>query len=201
MPERLRRAVALTAISLVALALLTPLAARSSRPEPPQSDSLLAAVEGSATGIPRSLLDISQRTTIVTIPSPPGPRAIGAEVLVAPALPTPAAVPMEATLVTVATPRPAPRAAAPVTGGTVDGSVWDRLAQCESGGNWAINTGNGYYGGLQFDYGTWHAYGGGAYAQYAHQATREQQIAIAEKLHAARGFQPWPACRAKLGLP
>ncbi len=109
-----------------------------------------------------------------------------------------------ATIPTIATPRPAPRAvaAAPAPGGgAVDGSVWDRLAQCESGGNWSINTGNGYYGGLQFSVGTWQGSGGGQYAEYPHQATREQQIAVAERLHAARGFQPWPACRAKLGLP
>ena len=80
-------------------------------------------------------------------------------------------------------------------------SVWDDLARCESGGNWAINTGNGYYGGLQFSYATWHAYGGGEFAEYPHHATREEQIAVAERLHAVRGFQPWPSCRVKLGLP
>ena len=78
---------------------------------------------------------------------------------------------------------------------------WDAVAQCESGGNWAINTGNGYYGGLQFSYDTWHGYDGGEFAEYPHEATREEQIAVAERLHAARGFQPWPACRLKLGLP
>jgi len=83
-----------------------------------------------------------------------------------------------------------------------DGEVWDRLAQCESGGNWAINTGNGYYGGLQFDRGTWVAYGGDDYAAYPHQATREQQIAIATKLRDDRGgYGAWPACARKLGLP
>ena len=80
-------------------------------------------------------------------------------------------------------------------------TVWDALARCESGGNWAINTGNGYYGGLQFSVGTWQGNGGSAYAQYPHQATRAEQIAVAERLRAARGYAPWPACRAKLGLP
>lgn len=80
------------------------------------------------------------------------------------------------------------------------GSTWDRLAQCESGGNWAINTGNGYYGGLQFNQGTWASNGGTAYAPSAHLATREQQISIAERVAAGRGFAPWPACAAKLGL-
>jgi uncharacterized protein YabE (DUF348 family) len=77
------------------------------------------------------------------------------------------------------------------------GSVWDRLAQCESGGNWSINTGNGYYGGLQFSLSTWRAYGGSG---YPHQNSRAQQIAIAQKLQAAAGWGQWPACSRKLGL-
>ncbi len=88
-------------------------------------------------------------------------------------------------------------AAAPAVSG---GSVWDSLAQCESGGNWSINTGNGYYGGLQFVPSTWLAYGGGAYAALPSQASREQQIAVAERLRASSGFGSWPACSAKLGL-
>ena len=83
-----------------------------------------------------------------------------------------------------------------------DGDVWDRLAHCESTGNWAINTGNGYYGGLQFSKSTWDSNGGQQYAEYPHQATREQQIAIATKLRdAAGGYGPWPHCSSKLGLP
>ena len=79
------------------------------------------------------------------------------------------------------------------------GTVWDALAQCESGGNWAINTGNGYYGGLQFNLGTWQAYGGSGLPS---QASRETQIAIATKLRdASGGYGAWPACSAKLGLP
>ncbi len=78
-------------------------------------------------------------------------------------------------------------------------TVWDRLAQCESGGNWAINTGNGYYGGLQFSLGTWQAYGGTGLPS---QASRETQIAIATKLRdASGGYGAWPACAASLGLP
>lgn len=79
-------------------------------------------------------------------------------------------------------------------------SDWDRLAQCESGGNWSINTGNGYQGGLQFSPSTWAAYGGTQYAPTANQATREQQIAIAEKTLAGQGWGAWPACSSKLGL-
>ncbi len=79
-------------------------------------------------------------------------------------------------------------------------SDWDRLAQCEAGGNWQINTGNGYYGGLQFNAGTWRAYGGNEFAPLPHQATREQQIAVAERTLAKQGWGAWPACSARLGL-
>lgn len=79
-------------------------------------------------------------------------------------------------------------------------SDWDRLAGCEAGGNWHINTGNGYYGGLQFSYGTWQAYGGTEFAPTADQATREQQIIVAERTLAQQGWGAWPACSASLGL-
>lgn len=80
------------------------------------------------------------------------------------------------------------------------GDTWDRLAQCESTGDWSINSGNGYYGGVQFSSGTWKAFGGGAYASRADLASREQQIATAEKVLAAQGWGAWPACSRKLGL-
>jgi uncharacterized protein YabE (DUF348 family) len=78
------------------------------------------------------------------------------------------------------------------------GLDWDAVAACESGGNWHINTGNGFYGGLQFDYGTWLSNGGGAYAPRADLASREQQIAIATKVYNARGSSPWPVCGQNL---
>jgi len=87
-----------------------------------------------------------------------------------------------------------------VASGLADSSVWDALAQCESGGNWAINTGNGLYGGLQLDRGAWLSNGGAAYAPLPSAATRQQQILIAEKLRADRGFSPWSSCARKLGL-
>ncbi|GAB3254662.1 resuscitation-promoting factor [Alteromonas gracilis] len=78
-------------------------------------------------------------------------------------------------------------------------TVWDQLAQCESGGNWAINTGNGYYGGLQFNIDTWRAYGG---TGYPHENSRESQIAVATRLRdATGGYGSWPSCSSKLGLP
>ncbi|MDX3521191.1 transglycosylase family protein [Streptomyces scabiei] len=73
-------------------------------------------------------------------------------------------------------------------------SEWDAVAQCESGGNWSINTGNGYYGGLQFSASTWAAYGGTQYASTANQASKAQQIAIAEKVLAGQGKGAWPVC-------
>ena len=71
---------------------------------------------------------------------------------------------------------------------------WDAVAQCESGGNWSINTGNGYYGGLQFSASTWAAYGGTQYAAQANQASKSQQIAVAEKVLASQGKGAWPVC-------
>lgn len=73
-------------------------------------------------------------------------------------------------------------------------SEWDAVAQCESGGNWSINTGNGYYGGLQFASSTWAAYGGTQYAAQANQASKSQQIAVAEKVLASQGKGAWPVC-------
>ncbi|WP_329119736.1 transglycosylase family protein [Streptomyces sp. NBC_01353] len=73
-------------------------------------------------------------------------------------------------------------------------SEWDTVAQCESGGNWSINTGNGYYGGLQFSASTWASYGGTAFAATADQASKSQQIQIAEKVLAGQGKGAWPSC-------
>jgi hypothetical protein len=84
-------------------------------------------------------------------------------------------------------------------GGT-SGSVWDALAQCESGGNWSINTGNGYYGGLQFSLSTWQYYGGGQFNYWPHLASREQQIIVGERTLAGQGWGAWPYCSSKLGL-
>ena len=97
--------------------------------------------------------------------------------------------------------------AAPVAGlvtatsaSAADTSTWEAVAQCESTGNWSINTGNGYYGGLQFSASTWAAYGGTAYASSADQATEGQQIAVAEKVLASQGPGAWPVCGPQAGL-
>lgn len=90
-----------------------------------------------------------------------------------------------------------PKPSVPASGRT---STWDSIAHCEATGNWAINTGNGFYGGLQFTQQTWAGFGGTEYAPRADMATREQQIAVAEKVQAAQGWGAWPACTSKLGL-
>ena len=87
-----------------------------------------------------------------------------------------------------------------VAGPAQAASVWDSVASCESGGNWAINTGNGYFGGLQFTQSTWVAYGGARYASRADQASREEQIAIAQRVLAWQGPGAWPVCSRKAGL-
>lgn len=94
---------------------------------------------------------------------------------------------------------PAPEPSSPAPNFAGGSSVWDQLAQCESGGNWSINTGNGYYGGLQFNLQTWRAYGGSG---YPHENSREAQIAVAERLrNATGGYGSWPSCSSQLGLP
>jgi hypothetical protein len=195
----LRRILLLAALSVSGIALLAPLAARSALPTMPAdlADRLLPAAASPATGADRSLLSVRGDGSAFLPPAT-------AEAIEVDALPTPASVTMGAAIRTIATPPPPPAAptAAPRRSVTYSGdSVWDDLARCESGGNWSINTGNGYYGGLQFSYGTWHDFGGGEFADYPHQATREEQIVVAERLRAVRGYQPWPACRTKLGLP
>jgi uncharacterized protein YabE (DUF348 family) len=107
----------------------------------------------------------------------------------------------------VATPTPTPSSApstpAPSAGTTsnpglnlANAAMWDRIAQCESGGNWHINTGNGYYGGLQFAAATWNSYGGTDFAPRADLASREEQITVANRLYAVSGLQPWGCAHA-----
>ncbi len=116
---------------------------------------------------------------------------------------TPREVPVNQTIATPttqeATSAAAPRraAAAPANYAAGDGSVWDRLAACEAGGNWAINTGNGYYGGLQFTLSSWAGVGGSGLPS---NASREEQIMRGQMLQARSGWGAWPACSARLGL-
>ena len=78
--------------------------------------------------------------------------------------------------------------------------AWDKLAHCESGGRWHINTGNGYYGGLQFSHSTWRAFGGGRFASNAHRATKGEQIKVGERVRSAQGWKAWPVCSRRAGL-
>jgi multidrug efflux pump subunit AcrA (membrane-fusion protein) len=95
-------------------------------------------------------------------------------------------------------PPPSGPAPAPPPAPAPSGHDWDAVAMCESGGNWSINTGNGYYGGLQFSSSTWLGFGGGAYAPRADLATKAQQIAIAEEVLAVQGPGAWPTCGLSL---
>ena len=99
----------------------------------------------------------------------------------------------------VSVPQASPSAAAPASTAapaSSGGANWSAIAACESGGNWSADTGNGFYGGLQFTEQTWLAYGGGQYASSANQATEAQQIAVAERVLAGQGIGAWPVCGA-----
>lgn len=104
---------------------------------------------------------------------------------------------------TTTTTVPVKRATTPPNFQEGDGSRWDQLAQCECGGNWGCNTGNGFGGGLQFmhqsSYSTWLSFGGGEFAPHPWEATREQQIVIAERVLARSGWNAWPGCSRKFG--
>ena len=110
------------------------------------------------------------------------------------AIPAPPPVPAAVSIPPASPPAAAPvSTAAPASSG---GANWSAIAACESGGNWSASTGNGFYGGLQFTEQTWLGYGGGQYASSANQATKAQQIAVAERVLAGQGIGAWPACGA-----
>ena len=91
---------------------------------------------------------------------------------------------------------PAPAPAPAPAAGSAGGVNWSAIAACESGGNWSADTGNGFYGGMQFTEGTWLGYGGGQYASSANQASAADQIAVAERVLAGQGIGAWPVCGA-----
>jgi LysM repeat protein len=88
----------------------------------------------------------------------------------------------------------------PAAAHAASSNEWNAVAQCESGGNWADNTGNGYYGGLQFSASTWDGFGGTAYASHANEASPSEQMAIADKVVAAQGWGAWPVCSRVAGV-
>jgi hypothetical protein len=186
-----RRVLLLALLSASGIALLSPLSARSAaQPQDTAPDRLLAL-----SGVPR--VDLARGGVVSARGALFESTAVGGAEAIEQDTDEVRSVAMEATLYSIAPPPPPAAPAVTYQGDT----VWDELAQCEASGNWAANTGNGYYGGLQFSLPTWNGYGGAEFAAYPHQATREEQIVVAERLRAARGYQPWPACRAKLGLP
>jgi LysM repeat protein len=134
-----------------------------------------------------SLITTGQRLRLPGSPKA-GPGVVRAAMASIPA-PPPAGSPTSAP---AASP-PAP-ASAPPAEGSSSGVNWSAIAACESGGNWSANTGNGFYGGLQFTEQTWQAYGGGQYASTADQAAPAQQIAVAQRVLAGQGVGAWPVC-------
>jgi LysM repeat protein len=137
-------------------------------PGQPHVPAWLARAALAATTTPATTTPATPATTVLADPAPADP---------APAAP----------LAPASSPAPAPS----------DGVNWSAIAACESGGDWSADTGNGFYGGLQFTEQTWLAYGGGQYAPSANLATEAQQIAVAEKVLAGQGIGAWPVCGAR----
>lgn len=150
--------------------------------------------------------------TVTATPAPATVTATATETVRATVTATPEPVRVTATATVTAEPTPAPvrteteakaksvkteAKSAPVV---QKESVWDRLAECESGGDWSINTGNNYFGGVQFAKTSWDAMGGQEFAAYPHQASKEEQIIVAERVLEVQGWKAWPACSAELGL-
>src|SRR5690349_14325210 len=113
------------------------------------------------------------------------------------AISAPEAVDTPSTQVPATAPATVPSAPVAPTDTGTPVSTWDKVAQCERGGNWATSTGNGFHGGLQFTASTWRSFGGSG---VPHEASRTEQIAVAERVLAAQGWKAWPACSRKLGL-
>ena len=137
------------------------------------------------------------------VPPPTDPATAAAPSAASSTAPPPTAPPTTAPPTTAPAPQPPPAPAAPQPASAPDPHdpgtlrVWLDLARCESGGNWSINTGNGYYGGLQFSLPTWRSVGG---TGYPHEHSRETQIEMGRRLQARSGWGSWPHCSAELGL-
>jgi Transglycosylase-like domain len=200
-PTPLSRRV-LTAGAAVLVTIAAPVALVAATGSGPAISSAAEAVEPATTLVLEQMSDAEAEEKAVALANAEElAQAIAPPTTVAPtttaAPPAPAPEPAPAP---VAEPAPAP-APAPVTsgGGYADPNnpaAWDRLAQCEAGGNWATNTGNGYYGGIQFSLGSWQAVGGTGRPD---QASRETQIAMGQRLYNQGGWGHWPACTRKLG--
>lgn len=144
----------------------------------------------------------NQKLRVPTADEKLTPRAVPTNTQIAPApvVHTPAAPVAQTTPTYTAPVVRAPQTSAVSAPAVAGGSIWDRIAACESGGNWSINTGNGFYGGLQFTQSTWNGFGGQAYAARADLASRAAQIAVATKVQASQGWGAWPVCSVKAGV-
>jgi hypothetical protein len=204
--RRARRALLTTAVALGTLAVPGTVAATQDRPGPSADVEALSASEAvrfvgvTSDGVAQATLPLRSQvdTGLQGLRSLTGaalvaPVAAATPTTQAPAPPTTAPPPPPTTVA----PPPPPAPPAPAPAAATDDSVWDRLARCEASGNWAANTGNGYYGGLQFTASTWRSVGG---TGLPHQASRETQIEMGKRLQARSGWGSWPACSRKLGL-
>lgn len=162
-------------------------------------DSLVKIAEGNQTTYPR-MFDANPQVAHPDVIHPGETLRVPAADEELPSRPLPSAVTASAApkaKVTTKATTKSKRSAHTATTSSASGDVWDQLAKCEAGGNWNTNTGNGYSGGLQFAPGTWRANGGQG---SAHNASREEQIRVAENVKASQGWGAWPACSKKLGL-
>jgi hypothetical protein len=200
-PSTITRFATVGALAAVGSAAFAISATAESGAETPATDRPVRTVTVSATdvvdlaasdrdGLATALADALEARVALTATEPPPPEPEPAPEPAPEPEPEPEPEPTPA-------PEPEPEPAPAPASGAVDVSVWDRLAQCESGGNWSINTGNGYYGGLQFNLDSWRWVGGSG---YPHEASKGEQIARAEILLERQGWSAWPACSSKLGL-
>ncbi|HEX4866024.1 MAG TPA: transglycosylase family protein [Acidimicrobiales bacterium] len=154
------------------------------------SSSTTSALSSSTTGAPAATVEVTSTEAPTTTAAPPTTQAPTTTVVAVKAAKAPAPAPTTTT--TAPPPPPAPKA----YGDPEDPATWDRLAQCEADGNWALDSGNGYYGGLQFSPATWEEVGG---TGYPHQASREEQIKRGKILQSRYGWGQWPYCSSQLG--
>ncbi len=208
--KRSRLAFALSVtVAALPLLVLDNLPASAERNEPLAVSTAAPSEEAPASDAPASTTTTAAPPASTTEPPAPSEAATAATLTAPSTTAAPAPTPTTAPAPKVAAlqapappPQPPPTTAPPAparsgrAGDPNDPASWDAMAQCEAGGNWAINTGNGYYGGLQFSLATWQSYGG---TGYPHQASKATQIAIGKKLQAQRGWDAWPGCARRLG--
>lgn len=174
--------------TIVALAIAVLVLAACGATDPPTELATDAGVRATSSGRAESFQPWPELTTTTAPPPPPTTTTVPA--------------PEPSTTTTMPPSPPAPAVAPAATGGCPAGgdpgvgACWDLLAGCESGGDWAANTGNGYYGGVQFALSSWRGVGG---TGYPHQHSRAEQVHRGQLLHAQGGWQHWPACSRQLG--